>query len=129
MPASRQLEKCAPTLRVADASAACRYFCDRLGFTKDWEHRFEPGLPLFVSVSRDGVSLHLSEHTGDGPLGVRVYVYVRDATALFEEVAARGARIVAEPELQSYGVLEFIAEDLDGNRIRFGSDAPLVGPG
>jgi uncharacterized glyoxalase superfamily protein PhnB len=115
-----QLEKCVPTLRVRDASAACGYFCDRLGFHKDWEHRFEPGLPLFVSVSRDGVSLHLSEHSGDGPVAVRVYVYVRDPQALFEELRSRGARIVAEPELQSYGTLEFSVEDLDGNRIRFG---------
>jgi uncharacterized glyoxalase superfamily protein PhnB len=115
-----QLEKLVPTLRVRDASAACRYFCDQLGFSKDWDHRFEPGLPLFVSVSRDGVSLHLSEHTGDGPLEVRVYVYVQDPKALFEELESRGARIVAEPELQSYGTLEFIVEDLDGNRIRFG---------
>ena len=120
MPSFSQLEKCAPTLRVRDAAAACRYFCDQLGFAKDWEHRFEPGLPLFVSVSRDGVSLHLSEHTGDGPLEVRVYVYVRDPKALFEELKSRGARIILEPELQSYDTLEFIVEDLDGNRIRFG---------
>ena len=115
-----QLERCVPTLRVRDASAACQYFCDQLGFAKDWEHRFEPGLPLFVSVSRDGVSLHLSEHTGDGPLQVRVYVYVQDPEALFAQLESRGARIVAEPELQPYGVLEFIVEDLDGNQIRFG---------
>lgn len=115
-----RLERCVPTLRVHDASAAARYFCEQLGFTKDWEHRFEPGLPLFVSVSRDGVALHLSEHVGDGPLEVRVYVYVQDPRALYEELVSRGARIVMEPALQSYGTLEFIVEDLDGNRIRFG---------
>src|SRR5262245_36342010 len=92
---SSQLRRCVPTLRVRDASAACQYFCDQLGFAKDWEHRFGPGLPLFVSVSRDGVSLHLSEHTGDGPLEVRIYVYVEDPRALFTELKSRGARIVA----------------------------------
>ena len=120
MSSPSRLERCVPTLRVRDASAACRYFCEQLGFTKDWEHRFEPGLPLFVSVSRDGVAIHLSEHAGDGPLEVRVYVYVHDPQALFDELDARGARIVAGPERQSYGTLEFIVEDLDGNRLRFG---------
>jgi len=120
MTQTSQLERCVPTLRVRDAEAACRYFCERLGFQKDWEHRFEPGFPLFVSVSRDGVALHLSEHTGDGPVGVHVYVYVRDPEALFEEVKARGARIFSSPERQSYGTLEFGVEDLDGNLIRFG---------
>ncbi len=120
MPLSSRLERCVPTFRVRDATAASRYFCDQLGFSKDWEHRFEPGLPLFVSVSRDGVSIHLSEHTGDGPVEVRVYVYVQDPKALFGELVSRGARIVAEPAVQSYGTLEFIVEDLDGNRLRFG---------
>jgi len=86
-----QLERCVPTLRVRDASAAARYFCEQLGFAKDWEHRFAPGLPLFVSVSRDRVALHLSEHTGDGPLEVRVYIYVQDPRALFNELKSRGA--------------------------------------
>lgn len=115
-----QLERCVPTLRVKDAEAGTRYFLEQLGFSKDWEHRFEPGLPLFVSVSRDGVTLHLSEHTGDGPLEVRVYVYVDDAPRLHRELAGRGARIVQALGETSYGVTEFHVEDLDGNRIRFG---------
>lgn len=115
-----QLERCVPTLRVQNAEAACRYFCEQLGFQKDWEHRFEAGLPLYVSVSRDGVGLHLSEHSGDGPPRVRVYIYVRDPEALFEELKARGARVTREPERQPYGTLEFSVEDLDGNGIHFG---------
>jgi catechol 2,3-dioxygenase-like lactoylglutathione lyase family enzyme len=115
-----RLELCVPTLRVTDADASARYFCEKLGFTRDWEHRFEPGLPLYVSVSRDAITLHLSEHTGDGPLEVRVYAYVSDATNLHAELVRRGARVVAAPEVTSYGVTEFHVEDLDGNRIRFG---------
>ena len=120
MSSGGRLERCVPTLRVADADASARYFCECLGFRRDWEHRFEPGLPLFVSVSRDGVALHLSEHEGDGPREVRVYVYVDDAEGLHEELAARGARIVGPPEATPYGVIEFHVTDLDGNRIRFG---------
>jgi uncharacterized glyoxalase superfamily protein PhnB len=116
-----QLQRCVPTFRVRDANAACAYFCDALGFTKDWEHRFEPGFPLFVSVSRDGVALHLSEHASDGPLAVKVYIYVHDAQALHDEARARGARIVAELCRQPYDVLEFSVEDPDGNVIRFGT--------
>jgi hypothetical protein len=33
------------------------------------EHRFEPGFPLDLQVSRDGLVLHLSEHHGDGSPG------------------------------------------------------------
>lgn len=38
-------------------------------FRVDWEHRFEPGFPLYLQVSRDGLVLHLSEHHGDGSPG------------------------------------------------------------
>jgi len=40
-------------LRVADAAAALSWY-ERLGYTKEWEHRFEPGLPAFVSLARGG---------------------------------------------------------------------------
>jgi len=46
--------------------------------------------------------------------GRGVCVYVEDPLALFEELESRGARIVARPERQSYGTLEFIVEDLTG---------------
>ena len=40
-----------PILRVADAAAAVSWY-ERLGFTREWEHRFEPGMPAFVSIAR-----------------------------------------------------------------------------
>jgi hypothetical protein len=44
-------EEVIPVLRVADAAAAVRWY-ERLGFTKQWEYRFEPECPAFVSVAR-----------------------------------------------------------------------------
>jgi uncharacterized glyoxalase superfamily protein PhnB len=47
---------------------------------------------------------------------------VRDARALFAEMAAAGAIMDYGPELQPYGVLEFGVRDLDGHDIGFGQD-------
>ncbi|WHZ16958.1 MAG: Glyoxalase family protein [Nitrospira sp.] len=55
-----------PILRIFDEAKAKEFHLDFLGFTLDWEHRFEAGLPLYMQVSRDGCILHLSEHHGDG---------------------------------------------------------------
>ena len=55
-----------PVLRVRDARASERFYCEILGFTKDWEHRFADDFPLYISVSRDALVLHLSEHEGGG---------------------------------------------------------------
>ena len=42
-----------PVLRVADADVAVSWY-ERLGFTKQWEHRFDPSCPTFVSIARAG---------------------------------------------------------------------------
>lgn len=44
---------------------AREFYVNFLGFKVDWEHRFEAGLPLYLQVSREGCTLHLTEHHGD----------------------------------------------------------------
>lgn len=75
-----------PVLRSFDEALARRFYVEALGFTVDWEHRFEPELPLYMQVSRDDLVLHLSEHFGDGsPNGV-VWIAVDDVRALYDEI-------------------------------------------
>jgi catechol 2,3-dioxygenase-like lactoylglutathione lyase family enzyme len=57
-----------PILRSFDETKAREFYVDFLGFTVDWTHRFEPDLPLYMQVSRDGIVLHISEHHGDAGL-------------------------------------------------------------
>ena len=57
-----KLKHWVPIFTVEDATAAGEFYCATLGFEKDWEHRFADDFPLYVSISRDGLSLHLSEH-------------------------------------------------------------------
>jgi len=47
-----------PVLRVASAADAVEWY-ERLGFAKQWEHRFEPGMPAFVSIARGKARLSL----------------------------------------------------------------------
>jgi hypothetical protein len=65
-------EQITPILRTEDADAAAAWYA-RLGFIKEWEHRFEPSLPLFVSISRGPMRIFLSEHRGDARPDTLVY--------------------------------------------------------
>jgi catechol 2,3-dioxygenase-like lactoylglutathione lyase family enzyme len=103
----------APILRVADAAASAEWY-RQLGFEKDWEHRFEPGLPLYVAISRGSARLHLSEHTGDARPGTLLYLYVPDVDAM---AAACG---VTDIEDNPWG-RDFEVTDPDGNRLRIGT--------
>ena len=116
-----QLRGVIPTFRVRDASAAEAFYCDKLGFKTSWEYDPGDGYPVFVEVVRDNVALHLSEHEGDGPEGISIYVNVADARALYGDVLAAGAEVPEPPQEAEWGEIVFSLIDPDGNTLRFGS--------
>jgi catechol 2,3-dioxygenase-like lactoylglutathione lyase family enzyme len=103
-------EEVVPVLRVEDAARAVAWY-ERLGFEKEWEHRFEPGFPWFVSVARGEIHLYLSEHTGDARPNTLVHLYVDDIDSSSEEFG-----IPVEEE--GLAGREVDLEDPDGNRLR-----------
>ncbi len=54
--------KTTPILRIFDEAKAREFYLDFLGFSLDWEHRFEADFPLYMQVSRGECVLHLTEH-------------------------------------------------------------------
>ena len=103
-------EEVVPVLHVLDAGRAVDWY-RRLGFAKEWEHQFEPGFPLFVSVARGNVRLYLSEHKGDARPDTLVHLYVSDIDAVSEEFGIP----VDEDGLAGR---ECDLVDPDGNRLR-----------
>src|SRR5947209_18794029 len=77
-------EQVVPVLYVEDAGRAVSWY-ERLGFAKEWEHQFEPGFPLFVSVARGHVRLYLSEHKGDARPDTLIHLYVKNIEVVSAE--------------------------------------------
>ncbi len=63
-----------PVLRIFDYRRAIEHYIGWLGFTIDWEHRFEDDLPVYMQVSLGDIVLHLSEHSGDGTPGTKLFI-------------------------------------------------------
>ena len=108
-----------PILRSFDEKRAKAFYLDFLGFELVFEHRFEAGLPLYLGIRRNGLSLHLSEHHGDASPGATVFVPMHNIERLRDELLAKqygyGRPDIVE---QDWGrVLE--VHDPFGNRIRF----------
>lgn len=78
-------------LRVSNAATAMSWY-QRLGFSQEWEYRFEPGSPAFVSAARGRVRLFLSEHTGDARPDTLIYLRLRDLEAVAKESARPSSR-------------------------------------
>jgi catechol 2,3-dioxygenase-like lactoylglutathione lyase family enzyme len=102
-------EELIPIFRVADATITAAWY-ERMGFVVAGEHRFAPGLPLYLFLERNGVQLHLSEHTGDAPPRSLAYFWVDDVDAV---ATAFGAEVEPQP----WG-REIELTDPDGNRVR-----------
>lgn len=77
-----------PVVRIFDQRAAYDFYLDYLGFAVEWEHRFEPELPLYARIRRDKTVLDLSEHHGDGTPGTVLWIPVKDVWALHAELDA-----------------------------------------
>lgn len=84
-----QFETTAPVLRIFSVEKAREFYLDFLGFTVAFEHRFEPDLPLYMGISRGGLTLHLSEHHGDATPGSAVFVWMTGIDELHAELAAK----------------------------------------
>ena len=105
-------EQVIPILRVANAATAVGWY-ERLGFAREWEHRFEPGMPAFVSIARGRARLFLSEHHGDARPDTLVYLVVGDINAVVAEFGL--------PEAEPPYGCEIELRDPNGNRLRIGT--------
>ena len=108
-----------PILRIFDLAKAREFYVDYLGMTVDWEHRFEPGFPLFAQLTRDGQTIFLTEHSGDCEVGGAVYFIVDDVDSLYRAFSAANVPIEQPPHDTDWGSREMLLRDPDGNRLRF----------
>lgn len=114
-----QLAPAIPVLRIFSIEKAKEFYLDFLGFTLDWEHRFEADLPLYMQIHRDGLILHLSEHHGDATPGSTVFARAEDITALQQELIAKHYGY-SRPQASNVGWgLQMEIADPFGNRLRF----------
>ena len=114
--------KTTPILRIFDEAKAREFYVDFLGFTIDWEHRFEAGAPLYMQVSKDQCVLHLSEHYGDGTPGAALRIETDDVDAFQAELMAKRYKY-ARPGVEDmpWGTRDMSVKDPFGNRLTFTS--------
>lgn len=109
-----------PVLRIFDVDKAMDFYQGFLGMTLDWQHRFEPELPLYCQVSRGELVLHLSEHSGDASPGAKLFIHTDRLDELFQEITARDYRY-SRPALETapWGDRCFEVTDPFANRLLF----------
>ena len=112
-----------PIFRIFDIRKAREFYIDYLGFSVDWEHRFDDIAPLYMQVSRDGIVLHLSEHYGDCCPGSTAFLRVTGLEGFHAELKARQYGYL-RPGMEDapWGARTMELIDPFGNRLRFSED-------
>ncbi|SEM92617.1 hypothetical protein SAMN05192583_1546 [Sphingomonas gellani] len=110
-----------PILRSFDADRTRAFYLDFLGFSLVFEHRFEPGLPLYMGVRHGNCVLHLSEHHGDCTPGSAIRVPVDDVVAYAAHLRSRAYANArpGEPQPTPWNTLEVTITDPAANRLTF----------
>ena len=106
-----------PILRIFDEEKAREFYVGFLGFSVDWEHRFDDAAPLYMQVSKDACVLHLSGHHGDATPGSALRIQVDDLDAMRDRLLAKNYKH-ARPgiQVQPWGRDMTIADPF-GNRL------------
>ena len=115
-----KLGRITPILRIFDEAKAREFYVDFLGFKVDWEHRFEPDLPLYMQVSKDDCILHLSEHFGDGSPGTHLRIETTGLEEFQQQLLAKRYKN-SRPGIEDtpWGSRKMSISDPFGNRLTF----------
>lgn len=115
-----KLSRTTPILRSFDETKAREFYLDYLGFEVVFEHRFEPGLPLYMGLQHGDCHLHLSEHHGDASPHAAMRIEVDDIDALCAALLAKRYGF-SRPhiEAQPWGTRDMTVTDPFGNRLTF----------
>ena len=109
-----------PILRSFDEAKAREFYVEFLGFDVTFEHRFEPGTPLYMELRLGDCILHLSEHFGDASPGVSLRIEMEDVRGFAFALNAKRYRH-ARPAVQRqpWGYDDMSISDPFGNRLIF----------
>jgi catechol 2,3-dioxygenase-like lactoylglutathione lyase family enzyme len=122
---SLRVQQTIPILRIFSLEKAKEFYVGFLGFSVDWEHRFDAAAPIYMQVSRAGCVLHLSEHHGDCCPGSTVFLRATGLDDYNGEITAKNyghMRPGINRTFHDSKCMEVI--DPFGNRLRF--DEPLA---
>jgi uncharacterized glyoxalase superfamily protein PhnB len=109
-------------LAVKDLPVSIVFYCEKLGFTIDFE------VDGWCFLSRDGIQLMLGHCPDEVPASqindhaYFAYIGVQGIDELHEEFRTRGLTSLPAPESKPWGMREFMVTTPDGHRIMFGQD-------
>lgn len=123
-----RLTNVCPVLISEDIKKTVDFYVEKLGF-KYAKHYDK--IENFATIYRDSIELiivqakfgKIDSNTKRHGSGYDIYInpdIIEGVDLLYQEFAAKGVKIAAEPRRTDYGAYEFVVEDIDGRFIGIG---------
>ncbi|WP_077212434.1 glyoxalase superfamily protein [Bacillus dakarensis] len=113
------MQKVVPAFRITDYKRSKAFYVEGMGFQIDWEHRFEPNFPVFVQITKDEMTIYLTEHTGDCETGGLIHLFVPNVDKWYDELKSKKDIHITEPPNDDLeGLRMMTVVDPDGNQLR-----------
>lgn len=120
------LQPAIPVIRIFSVEKAREFYVDFLGFAFDWGWDGDDhNSPLYAQISRSGVTLHLSEHHGNGSSGIEIFIRMSGLDVFHRELSSKQYRY-ARPGIDGTpdDRREVGVTDPFGNTLRFSENNP-----
>jgi catechol 2,3-dioxygenase-like lactoylglutathione lyase family enzyme len=125
-----RFESSIPVIRMLDEAKAKAFYVNFLGFTIDWEHRFNETAPLYMQVRHGDAILHLNGHAGEDSPVSEVRIPVRGVEGycqyLREKVPGDSKPCLVDPRGKGEGT-DMNIYDPSGNLLTFWKVRPRGG--
>jgi len=100
-----------PTLRLLDYEQALKFYHHLIGFKIDWEHRFVENEPVYMQISRNNFTIHLSENKRF-QTGTIVFIETTGIQLFHQELCERDRQqMIQSIEHTPWGTLQLEIED------------------
>lgn len=113
------MQKVIPAFRITDYIRSKVFYVEGMGFRIDWEHQYEPHFPVFAQISKDEMTIYLTEHTEDCQVGGLIHFFVPNVDNWYSELKSKkDIRIIEPPNEDLEGLRMMTVLDPDGNQLR-----------
>lgn len=111
------MQRVVVAMPINDYERAVAFWVEGLGFSIEFEHRHEPGFPVFMGIKSGDLYLHLNEHAKPGA-AAEVTLYVDDIDDWYGRAQKTDAVLDGPPVRQPWGDTECSLVDPFGNTLR-----------
>lgn len=112
--------KVIPMLRMFSYEKAIEFYVEWLGFTIDWEDKPQNS-PIYMQLTRDYITLHLTEHHGDCCPGSKVFIECSEGLREYHQKLINASYLYNKPglEIAPWNALTMEVIDPFGNKLLF----------